>query len=94
LWLRATAAFAVVLPMGFLAGRRRRWRGIAPVLAAFALLGLAPLLFLGCGLGVTPGSTTGTTPLGPVTPVGAYTLTITGTAPGLSHAAQVTVTVQ
>jgi hypothetical protein len=87
-------ALAMLLPIGFLARTRRRW-------GKLALVGLlASLLPIGCGLGVTPGAggtssnqpppVTGSNP----TPSGAYTLTVTGTAPGLSHSVQVNLTVE
>jgi len=82
-------AFAVVLPFGFLSGRRRKWRGLA-------LLGLLALFLpAACNLSVTPGKTTNpTNPTTPTTPSGAYTLTVTGTAPGLSHSVTLSLTVE
>ena len=78
-------ALAVVVPMGFLTGKRRQWRGLM-------LLGVLALFVPGCNLKVTPGGQTSPTgPTGPTaptnpTPSGAYTLTVTGTEPGLGHA--------
>ena len=86
-------ALAVVVPMGFLAGKRRRWRG-------WMLLGVLTLFVPGCNLKVTPGGQTSpTNPTGPTgptnpTPSGAYTLTVTGTEPGLSHAVTLSLTVE
>jgi hypothetical protein len=83
-------ALALVVPMGFLAGRRRRWRGLM-------LLGALVLLVPGCNLKVTPGGqTSGTGSAGSTnpTPSGAYTLTVTGTEPGLSHAVSLSLTVE
>jgi len=84
---------ALVIPMGFLAGRRRRSRGLL-------LLGvLALFLPTACNLSVKPGSDASTGPSGPTaptnpTPSGAYTLTITGAEPGLSHAVTLSLTVE
>lgn len=86
-------ALAVVVPIGFLAGKRRRWRGLM-------LLGVLVLFVPGCNLKVTPGGET--SPTGPTgstgstnpTPSGAYTVTVTGTEPGLSHAVALSLTVE
>lgn len=86
-------ALAVVVPMGFLTGKRRRWRGLM-------LLGVLALFVPGCNLKVTPGGQTSPTgptgPTGPTnpTPSGAYTLTVTGTEPGLGHAVTLSLTVE
>ena len=83
-------ALALVVPMGFLGGKRRRWRGLV-------LLGVLVLLVPGCNLKVTPGGQTSPTgPTGPTnpTPSGAYTLTVTGTEPGLSHAVTLSLTIE
>jgi hypothetical protein len=84
---------AFVVPMGLLSGRRRRWRGML-------LLGTLAIFLPGCNLKITPGgndSSTGpsgpTTPTNP-TPSGAYTLTVTGTEPGLSHTVALSLTVE
>lgn len=84
---------AMLLPIGFLARKRRRWERLA-------LVGLLALLLpIGCGLSVNPGSGTSSNKPPPVTgsnptPSGTYTLTVTGTGPGLSHSVQVTLTVE
>jgi hypothetical protein len=84
-------ALALVVPMGFLAARRRRWRGML-ALAALAL-------FLpGCNLKVSPGGNGSSgSPSGPTanpTPSGAYTLTVTGSEPGLNHSVALSLTVE
>jgi hypothetical protein len=89
---RTGLALAMLAPMGLLAGRRRKWRSVV-------LLGLlAVLLPVGCGLGVTPGKVTSNpnSPGGPgnSTPSGTYTLTVTGSAPGLSQTVTLTLTVE
>ncbi len=83
---------ALLVPAGFLFRRRRSWKSI--VCAAILMFPIA------CGLGVTPGTSSsstgggGTTSPGNVTPSGAYTIVVTGTAPGLSHSVQLTLNVQ
>jgi hypothetical protein len=74
-------AFAALVPMGFLAGRRRRWM-------PFVLLGVLALFLPGCNLKVTPGSASSpTNPNSPATPSNVYTLTLMGTATGSGGAA-------
>jgi hypothetical protein len=73
-------ALAIGVPIGFLARRRRRWRGML-------LLGVLVLVLPGCNLKVTPGSsssptTGGSTPPANQTPSGVYTITVTGTVMG------------
>jgi hypothetical protein len=92
IWPR-TGWLALLAPLGLAALRRKRWPSALFLLAAVTLLFPA-----GCGLGVTPGSgaSGSTSTSSPVnsTPSGVYTVTVTGTAPGLSHSAQVTLTVE
>jgi hypothetical protein len=84
-------ALAMLAPIGFVA-RRRRWRHLA------LLAILVVLLPIGCSLGVTTNKSSSSPPPtsggGSPTPSGIYPLTITGTAPGLSHSVTVTVTVE
>lgn len=90
-------ALAMAVPIGLLARRRRKGRN-------FLLLGFLAVVIgyslglTGCNLGVKPGSGS-TSPTPPPasthpTPPGSYTLTVTGTAPGLSHSVQLTLTVE
>ena len=74
-------SLAAVVPIGFLARRRRKW---TPLI----LLAVLALVLPGCNLKVSPGgsssttTSTGTTPPANQTPSGAYTLTVTGTVTG------------
>ena len=86
------AALAMLAPIGLVA-RRRRWRNMA------LLAVLVVLLPIGCGLGVTTNKSSSSPPpssggSGSPTPSGIYPITVTGTAPGLSHSVTVTVTVE
>ena len=99
-------ALAVAFPMGLVVTRRRRKnstgakRGARAGFGVLVVLGLLGLLVpLGCNLSVTPGKqgsggTSAPGSPGNPTPSGAYTLTVTGTAPGLTHTATLTVTVE
>jgi hypothetical protein len=84
LWLTGSGAvFAGVLMLG-IPGRRRRW-AMAFTLVVFALLAAA----VGCG---GSGGSSGTTT--PGTPVGNYTVTVTGTVSGsTTHTTNVAVQV-
>lgn len=91
-------ALAMAIPIGFLARRRRRGRNLLLLgVLAVTLIGCG-LGLTGCGLGVKPGSGPSTTTPPPAstypTPPGSYTLSVTGTAPGLSHSVQLTLTVE
>jgi hypothetical protein len=92
---RAGLVLAMTIPMGLLAGRRRKWKRL--VLAGLLVF----LLPVGCNLGVTPGKQSPPTGSNPPpggasnpTPSGTYTLTVTGTAPGLSHSVTLTLMVE
>ncbi len=97
---------AVAFPMGLVVTRRRRKnstgakRGARAGFGVLVVLGLLGLLVpLGCNLSVTPGKqgsggTSAPGSPGNPTPSGAYTLTVTGTAPGLTHTTTLTVTVE
>jgi len=92
-------ALAMAVPIGFFATRRRRGRNLR--LLGFLLIVLpgCSLALIGCSLGVKPGSgTSSSKPTSPAsghpTPPGSYPLTVTGTAPGLSHTVQLTLTVE
>jgi hypothetical protein len=86
-WLPASAlAFCVILVLPL---RRRRWIGVAclPILLAVAILsGCGGSGNTGGGGGGGGGGFTGT-------PVGTYTVLVTGTASGIAHSAQITIVV-
>ena len=91
-WKRLGLALALAVPMGFLVGRRRRWRGV------FLLALLGVLLPAGCSLGVS-GSGNQSNPTNPTspgnpTPSGPYTLTVTGSSAGPSHSVPLSLTVE
>ena len=84
---------ALLLPTGCFLVRRRKWKILAAVCSVFLVLPM------GCGLGVSPGA--GSTSGGGssnsppnTTPSGAYTLTVTASAPGLQHSVQLTLNVE
>ena len=91
--LRVRGRFlALLMPVGLAVIRRRR-RWAVPAFGVAVLL-----LFAGCGLGVSsgsssPGVSTVNTPVN-ATPSGSYTITMTATAPGLSHSVQLTLNVE
>lgn len=85
-WKTAGTALAMLLPMGFLARRRRRW----PLLA-FCVLAVL-LLPIGCGIHSSAGSTASSG--GSSSVAGQYTITVSGTMPGISQTATAQVTVQ
>jgi hypothetical protein len=85
-WKTAGAALAMLLPIGFLARRRRRW----PLLAFCALAIF--LLPVGCGIHASGGSSASSG--GSPSTAGQYTVTVTGSMPGISQSATAQVTVQ
>jgi hypothetical protein len=85
-WNRLCLALAMLAPIGFLAGRRRRWR----IFAACSLLAL--FVPVGCGVSSSSGGASGGQGPPPVT--GQYAVTLTGSMPGLTQTATVQVTVQ
>ena len=103
---RLGLALALVAPMGFAARRRRIFSaktGRRTQLAfwrwgCLLMIGLLAMLVpVGCNLNVSPGKQGGgTTPPGgtSTTPSGVYALTVTGTAPGLTHSVTLTLTVE
>lgn len=85
-WGKVGIALAMLLPIGFLGRRRRRWSALAACLAFI-------LVFpVGCGVASSAGSTSPGG--GQSTTTGQYTLTVTGAMPGLSQAVTMQVTVQ
>jgi hypothetical protein len=86
---KAAAILALLLPLGFLGRARRRWRAVA--LCAF--LGL--LFPVGCGVSASAGSATSTG--GQSSGAGSsglYTITLTGSMPGLAQTVSLQVTQQ
>lgn len=91
-WTGIGLALAMLLPLGFLGKRRRKWRALAA--CAFLIL----ILPLGCGVASSAGSSPpggggggGTNPP-PTTTV--YTVTVTGTVPGLTITKDTQITVE
>jgi len=85
-WKGIGLALAMLLPIGFLA-RRRSWR-------AMTMCALLMMLFpLGCGVSSSSGSG-GSGGGGGSTSTGQYTVTVTGSMPGITHAVTVQVTVE
>jgi len=85
-WKTTGMALAMFLPVGFLARRRSRW----PPLTFCVLLVL--LLPIGCGVNSSAGSLSSS--VGSSATAGQYTITVTGTMPGLTQSATTQVTVQ
>ena len=80
---------AMVLPWALVGRRRRRWAGLAVMLAAILL---APV---GCGVSASGGSGGGGGGSGQNnTPSGTYVLTVTGTTSDITHSVEVNLTVQ
>jgi hypothetical protein len=88
-WRKTGIALVLLLPIGFLAKRRRRWSVLAACL-------IVVLIFpTGCGVASSAGSSSSGGGQGSTsTTTGQYTLTVTGTMPGLSQAVTMQVTVQ
>ena len=85
-WRTSGTALAVLLPVGFLA-RRRRW----PLLTFCVLI----ILFLpvGCGVASSSGSTS-SSGASSSSAAGQYTITVNGSMPGITQSATAQVTVQ
>jgi hypothetical protein len=85
---------ALVVPVSFFLIRRRKWWLMTVMGSVFLILPM------GCGLGVSPGAGASTggggssSPPASATPSGTYTLTVTASAPGLQHSAQLTLNVE
>ncbi|SEG14383.1 Abnormal spindle-like microcephaly-assoc'd, ASPM-SPD-2-Hydin [Bryocella elongata] len=86
---RTEIAFALSMPLLWLGRRRRRLVSLACMM--LVSIGLASLSGCGAGRALPPGATT-TLPY--PTPAGTYTLTITGSASGISHTVLLTLIVQ
>jgi hypothetical protein len=72
----------------------QRRRGLARLIP-MVLLSLVAAGIVGCGAGrVLPEGATTTNPDPTPTPDGTYTLVVTGTASGISHSVQLTLTVK
>lgn len=86
-WKGIGLALAMLLPLGFLGGRTRKWRAL---LICLLLVLLVPI---GCGIsssaGSDPGGGGGTSPASSI-----YTLTVTGSMPGLNRTTTTQVTVE
>jgi hypothetical protein len=85
-WHKLGLALAMLLPLGFLGGRRRRWRTMA------AMICLILLLPIGCGISSSAGS--GPTGGGnPPPPNSTYKVVVTGSMPGLNRTVTTEITV-
>ena len=96
---QSSAVLASLLPLGLLAGRRRRRRMLAPLLCA--LIAVATLSLSGCGGsraipsdGSGSGSGSGGTGSTAPTPTGTYTVTVSAASAGLTRSVQLTLVVQ
>jgi hypothetical protein len=87
-WKERCLVVALLVPIGFFGDRRRRWG----VIAGFILLFL--LLPAGCGVSSSSGSGASTGSQGSATSTGQYTLTVTGSMPGLTQSVSTQVTIQ
>ncbi len=85
LWL------AALLPLAALTLRRRRLHP-RPILLASLALALSQLAGCGVGRQIPPG--TNTTPSGPITPSGAYSIAVSATSAGLTRSLNLTLIVQ
>lgn len=90
-WKHLGLALAMLLPLGFLGKRRRKWRVLA--VCAFLIV----ILPLGCGVA----SSAGNSPPGgggggsnPPPTATIYTVTVTGSVPGLNRTAATQITVE
>ncbi len=83
-WMRDLTLYALATPLLWLCIHRRKLLRVLPLLMLMSLSG--------CGAGrTTPGNGTGSTQL--PTPNGSYTLTVSGTAAGVTHSLPLTLTV-
>jgi hypothetical protein len=85
-WRKVGFVLAMLLPIGFFGRRRRRWHALV---ASFVFLLLFPAA---CGVGSTAGSNSSGTGQG--SSATQYTVTVTGTMPGLTQTITLQVTVQ
>jgi len=100
-WKQAGVLLAALLPCALISVRKRRFqmraltRGWFVCLLAVSL-GIFLLLPTACGTHASAGatSTSPTSPQGPVTPSGVYTLNITASIPGLQRNVPLTLTIQ
>jgi hypothetical protein len=82
--------FAVLLPLGLLGLRRKRWRSLAAVAIVCSVVALA-----GCGTSrLIPLTNTSGGGSSTPTPSGAYNLTVSGTSAGLTRSVGLTLVVQ
>lgn len=87
-WKALGLAMAALLPIGFSGRRRRRW-------SALAICALLALLFpAGCGVASSSGSSSSGGGGGSSTSTGQYSVTVTGSMPGLTQTVTVNVTVE
>src|SRR6185312_10531423 len=88
-WKQISLALAMLLPFGFFGRRNRRWRALISCLIFLLLLPI------GCGVASSAGSSSGGGGgTSPPPPSATYTLTVTGSMPGVNKTITTQVTVE
>jgi len=87
-WKGMSLVLAMLVPFGLIGRRSRKWRAIA------ACLLLVFLLPIGCGVASSAGNDSGGGGGGGTSPGSPYTLTVTGSMPGLTRTATTQINVE